>query len=207
MIKVISCNIFETYIPSYITDSYDVVYLEIGLHNYPNRLASAIQKEINRSIDYEKIIILYGLCGNALLQIHANEVPVIVIRAHDCLSILLGGYHNYMKYFENRKSEPWTCKGLLENRQEAYIKDYQQWVKEYGQEEADYLKSVLYQTCNIYIKMDENDNHSNYLEIILGDIKYLETILALTNDDLLQLAKNEKLILTNDHHVITSYKQ
>lgn len=202
--KIISCKIFETYIQDFINQGDEIVYLDIQLHNYPNKLTKLIQQEIDHT-DCKKILILYGLCGNALLNIDAKEKEVIIIRAHDCLSILLGGYQKYIENFGKRKSASWTCRGLLVNDGGSNLKDYQQWVIDYGIEEAEYLKSVLCQPCHIYIQMDKEDVNSHYQETIIGDITYLKDIIHLSHEDLLVLYKNEKLRLTNDRKVLEKY--
>ena len=200
MIKVIACKVFETYIQQ-LQYQIDVKYLDVQMHNTPKKLRKMLQDEIDQCVGYDYILILYGLCGNVLLDLKARDIPLIVIKAHDCLSILLGGHQRYLEYFEDRKSSSWTCRGLKENNGLSNLKDYQQWIIDYGQEEADYLKSVLVQPCHIYIKMREVESYS-YDEIIMGDISYLKSILDLTNNDLLVVTNTEQLKLTNDHHVI-----
>ena len=205
MIKVIACKIFETYIKDLISENMDVTYLEVQLHNTPNKLIKLLQDEIDQSQDYKKIILLYGLCGNTLLEIKARDIPLVVVKVHDCLGMLLGGHKEYLKHFEHRKSSYWTCKGLLDNKGLSNFKDYQQWVIDYGVEEAEYLKSILCLPCDIYVKMSDEDNHPEYKENIQGNRQYLKDILSLQNKDLLTLNKNEKLKLTNDDNVIEKY--
>ena len=205
MIKIISCKIFETYIKDMIDDNYDVVYLDVQLHNYPKKLTRLIQQEIDQTQGYDKILLLYGLCGNMLLDIQVKDIPVYVLKVHDCLSILLGGHQRFLDEFEDRKSSSWTCRGLLENKAKSNLKDYQQWVIDYGVEEADYLKSILCPPCSIYIKLEENDDNTDYSEIIIGDISYLKEILSLSNEDVIVLYKGDKLKLTNNHNVIQKY--
>lgn len=205
MIKVIACKVFETYIEGLISENMDVTYLEVQLHNTPNKLIKLLQKEIDQSQGYEKIILLYDLCGNTLLEIQARNIPLVVVKVHDCLGMLLGGHKEYLKHFEHRKSSCWTCKGLLDNKGLSNFKDYQQWVIDYGVEEAEYLKSILCLPCDIYVKIDDEDNHPEYKENIQGNRQYLKDILSLQNKDLLTLDKNEKLKLTNDDNVIEKY--
>ena len=114
-------------------------------------------------------------------------------------------YKEFIKHFDDRKSSSWTCKGLLDNKAESNLKDYQQWVIDYGEEEAEYLKSILYVPCNIYVQMGEQDINNNYEEIIVGDPNYIKDILSLNHEDLLILYKDEKLKLTNKDNVIEKY--
>ena len=205
MIKIISCRLFETYIKDMLDENYDVVYLDVQLHNSPKKLRRLLQEEIDQTQGYDKILLLYGLCGNVLLDIHANDIPIYVLKVHDCLSILLGGHQRFLDEFEDRKSSSWTCKGLLENKAESNLKDYMQWIIDYGEEEADYLKSILCPPCSIYINVVENDLNTDYPEIIVGDMTYLKEILSLSHKDMLVLYKGDKLKLTNNHNVIEKY--
>lgn len=203
MIKVISCKIFECYMNRLDLDQslYDIEYLEVQLHNKPKYLSKQIQNIIDHSYNYEKIIILYGLCGNMLLNIQAREVPLILMKAHDCCSILLGGYKRYQELFKNKMSSSWTCKGLLENNASDNSLKYNEWVIQYGQEEADYLKSILCQECEIYIAIDEDKSHICYKYILEGNLNYLKDVIEL-NRDCIELHNNEKIQLTNDDQVI-----
>ena len=57
MIKIISCEVFKPYI-ELLNMNLDITYLDIEGHNYPNRLAKQIQKQIDECQHYEKIILL-----------------------------------------------------------------------------------------------------------------------------------------------------
>ena len=39
---------------------------------------------------YEAILFGYALCGNGLLGLTAFTVPLVIPRAHDCITLLLG---------------------------------------------------------------------------------------------------------------------
>lgn len=141
MMKIISCEIFKPYI-ELLNMELDIVYLDIEGHNYPKRLARMIQKEIDQSLNYEKILVLYGLCGNALLDLKVRDIPIYVIRVHDCLSILLGSKERFYHLFNERLSCGWSCYSL-ENRVISY--------DGYDEEEVEYLKSVLDLKKDVYV--------------------------------------------------------
>jgi hypothetical protein len=69
-------------------------YLEMGLHDSPDKLRLTLQAAIDR-IDpmpgVDAIVLAYGLCGNGLIGLRAGRCPLILPRAHDCVTILLGG--------------------------------------------------------------------------------------------------------------------
>ena len=69
-------------------------WLEMGLHDHPDRLRAAIQTSITgleADPQVEAIALAYGRCGNGLLGVRAGRVPLVLPQAHDCISILLGG--------------------------------------------------------------------------------------------------------------------
>lgn len=123
MYKVIACSIYKPYIEELDIDQnqYSMTYLSIHQHNQPQKLARSIQQEIDQTNDdVDTIIVLYGLCGGALLKIQANDIPVIVIKVHDCMSILLGSKEKYNNLTKNNASISWSCYAL---KQENYIHD------------------------------------------------------------------------------------
>lgn len=186
MMKIISCEIFKPYI-ELLNMELDIVYLDIEGHNYPKRLARMIQKEIDQSINYEKILVLYGLCGNALLDLEARDIPIYVIRVHDCLSILLGSKERFYHLFKERLSCGWSCYSL-ENRVISY--------DGYDKEEVEYLKSVLDLKKDVYVSFSlekEKDYEKKYTEIIIGNLQFLKSIISLESTELLQVAQNDIL--------------
>ena len=71
-----------------------VVLLEMGLHDHPDRLRRELQSAVDTlsaAPGVETILLAYGLCGRGLDGVRASRVPLVLPRAHDCISILLGG--------------------------------------------------------------------------------------------------------------------
>ncbi len=71
-----------------------VAWLEMGLHDHPDRLREHLQKNIaalEADPAVETILLAYGRCGNGLVGVRAGRVPLVLPRGHDCISVLLGG--------------------------------------------------------------------------------------------------------------------
>lgn len=186
MIKIISCEIFKPYIETLNLDL-DITYIEIEGHNYPKRLSKQIQKEIDKCKGYEKIILLYGLCGNAMLNIEARDIPLLIVRVHDCLSILLGSKERFNQLFRDRLSVGWSCYSL-EGNQSSF--------DDYDDEDREYLESILHPKKDIYVTFDldeDIDYAKNYNEVIKGDLSFLRDIISNRSKELLELNNNEKL--------------
>lgn len=195
MIQVIACSIFKPYIEQLnIHQQYILTYLPIQQHNQPKILAQAIQQKIDQTKNVDKIIVLYGVCGGALLKIHAREIPVIVIKVHDCMSILLGSKEKYNDLTKDNASISWSCYSL---KKDHYMNDEMtKWNLLYDEETVTYLKSMLILEEPIYISFglpQESEYLKNEKKIILGDLTFLHDILLLKSAEILVLYKNQKI--------------
>lgn len=195
MIKIISCKIFKPYIES-LKLELDISYIAIEGHNYPKRLSKQIQSEIDKCINYEKIILLYGLCGNAILNIKARDIPVLVVRVHDCLSILLGSKERFTKLFKDRLSAGWSCYSL-EGRNISF--------EGYDDEEREYLESIFHPKKDIYIRfglVEDKHYENNYNEVITGDLSLLKAIISNDSKELLEIKINEYLRFDEEEIIV-----
>ncbi|MDD8048610.1 MAG: DUF1638 domain-containing protein [Thomasclavelia sp.] len=202
MIKIISCQIFEEYLNLLSLDQtrYDIEYLEIKQHLQPGHLSNEIQKCIHNSSKYELIILLYGLCGNMLLNIHSEGVPLLIMKVHDCLSILIGK-DKYQELIKDDASITWTCSSLEHHGGPQITEDnYRQWVEEYGEDNALYLKDILIIKPKYYVDF-EHSNIKN-INILKGDLNILKNIIKGDKRYCLFLNENEEIRLTNDTEVI-----
>jgi hypothetical protein len=102
---------------------------------------------------YEAILLAYGLCNNGIRSLHA-DIPIILPRAHDCITLLLGSKNGYLKYFNENpgtffQSVGWAerASSNLSNPQsttrEMGISTYTEYVEKFGEENAGYLMEML----------------------------------------------------------------
>lgn len=136
----------------------DVKLLRIGLHNTPAVLRTNLQSEIDAadSSRYDVIIMSYGLCGRALDGLLARDIPVIVPRAHDCITLFLGSRARYQQELEACPGTYWYTSDYIERRDNenetlalgAGLEDdlpavYAGYVEKFGKDNADYLMEVM----------------------------------------------------------------
>ena len=79
----------------------DLKIVEQGLHDIgEEKMSSALQSEIDAADqeNYEAILLAYGLCNNGVRNLRA-DIPIILPRAHDCITLLMGSNTGYLKYF------------------------------------------------------------------------------------------------------------
>jgi hypothetical protein len=160
-LKVIACDVLNreiSFLASQSEHYVDVTFLHQGLHDTPDKLNKSLQGEIDRvnegfpynymntCPDYDYIIICYGLCSNGIAGISSKKIPLIVPRAHDCITLLLGSKEKYMELFTQRPGTYWFSTGWLERgwqpgelKYTTLKKDY---TEKYGDENAGFLMEM-----------------------------------------------------------------
>src|SRR5512138_2513762 len=94
----------------------DIEIFRLGLHRKPADLQTRLQQEIDASVGqgYDAIVMAYGLCGRATAGITARDVPVIVPRAHDCITLFLGSRARYKEQHEQQPGTYWYSPDYIE---------------------------------------------------------------------------------------------
>jgi hypothetical protein len=161
-LKLISCEVFYREMCFAISQSphqVDLEFLPKGLHDIETRLMlGRIQERID-SVDesmYHAIIFGYGLCNNGIEGLTARGIPLVVPRAHDCITVFLGSKERYLSYFNTNpgvyfKTSGWIERGTpgkefdqLSIQQKTGLDlSYAELVKKYGEENARYLFEEL----------------------------------------------------------------
>ncbi len=72
----------------------DIVLMPQGLHDTPDILRSKVQAALAQTTDiqgrdYDAMLLGYGLCSNGVLGV-SSEIPIVIPRAHDCITLLVG---------------------------------------------------------------------------------------------------------------------
>ncbi|HLE16042.1 MAG TPA: DUF1638 domain-containing protein [Anaerolineales bacterium] len=155
----------------------DVELLPRGLHNQPADLRARLQAIVDASgeLGYDAILLAYGLCGQATSGLIAPTVPVVIPRAHDCITLFLGSRQRYNEQFEGFPGTYWYTQDYVEryagsgaslslgSGTQAELQGvYEEYVSKYGQDNADYLMEVMGAWQKHY-------RRAVYIELGLGD--------------------------------------
>lgn len=128
----------------------DIVLMPQGLHNTPDILRSEVQKELDKTADvaekpYDAILLGYCLCSNGITGLH-SDIPIVVARGHDCMTLLLGSRHTYQNYFDAHKGIYWYSTGWIENclmpGKQRYEEKLAEYKEKYGEDNAQYLMEM-----------------------------------------------------------------
>jgi hypothetical protein len=121
-----------------------VHFMDYGLHRVPGKMTASLQDVLD-GIDSPSLVVLgYGLCGNGLRGLRAGQHTLLVPRVDDCIALLLGSYHTYIREFQAVPGTYYLSKGWLESGSHP-LKEYQEYVAKYGPDEALWLMDQQYQ--------------------------------------------------------------
>ena len=156
-IKVISCEAFSREFYSAAASSphvLDMSFLAFGLHNTPDKLREAIQTAVDEtdSAVYDYIVLGYCLCSRGTADIVSGSVPIVIPRAHDCITVFLGsraaydeefgsnpGTYYYSPGWIERKEGESSQGGMVDVKASQYEGQYLEYVEKYGEENAQFL--------------------------------------------------------------------
>lgn len=162
LLKLIACNVFLREASLCIARSPHIVcpeFFELGEHIHSGRLRKLIQSKIDEAEadakDYDAILLLYGLCGNAGVGLVARGTKLVMPRAHDCATILLGSRERFREEFEDKPCMPFSSIGYLERGNYflrlderagtiGYGDQYADLVEKHGEENARFVWEVFH---------------------------------------------------------------
>lgn len=135
----------------------DVVNLSAALHAEPKTLGQRIQEQIDAAgPEIDAIVLGYGLCGGATAGLTARGVPVVLARAHDCVTIFLGDRERYREEHETTPGTYWYVQDQMDRgndlkgwllgdaaRSEDVAATRADYIARFGEENAAYLMEVL----------------------------------------------------------------
>lgn len=149
-IAVIYCSVLEDEIEGFAKGLSHVRRLEPlpqGLHNEPDRLRRELQELVDRieseSPDVDTIVVGYGLCSRGTEGVRTSRSRLVVPRAHDCITLLLGSKERYAEYVKAHPGTYWYSPGWNRHHiapgKERYDLLRARYVEKFGEEDADYL--------------------------------------------------------------------
>jgi hypothetical protein len=162
--------------------SIDVELVRIGLHDRPASLRSQLQTLVDAAgpEKYDAVLLAYGLCGQATAGLAARQLPLVMPRAHDCITLFLGSRQRYHQQFESNPGTYWYSQDYIERRDSTsqvlamgssidvdMQGVYDSYVEKYGQDNADYLMEVMGAWQKHY-------NRAAFIDLGVGDASAVE---------------------------------
>ncbi len=161
-LKLLSCEVFYREMCAAVAASphrVDAEFLPKGLHDLPSDgMRTRLQERIDAVPDgyYDAILLGYGLCNNGLHGVCARSTPLVLPRAHDCITLFLGSRKRYMDYFREHQGVYFQTSGWIERGEvdgelrqvaighvQGMHMTFDEMVEKYGEDNAQYLFETL----------------------------------------------------------------
>lgn len=178
-LKIIACEVtFRElcYVVARAKNVVDLTFVTQGYHDNPEIGRERLQALIDAVEPgrFEAILLGYCLCNNLVVGLQAPEhTPLVIPRAHDCVTLFLGSKERYAEMFRQRPGTYYYTSGWLEYSQRGGERvpyrpssglgprrqTYEELVEKYGEENAQYLLEFMghwqqYYTHGVWIDFD-----------------------------------------------------
>jgi len=236
-LRAIACEVLARPLYLAAVHSPHVVDFELvdrGLHNEPDVLRRALQERID-AVDekrYDAIVLGYALCSNSSAGLVARGLPLVLPRAHDCITLYLGSRAAYAEEFTGHPGTYYYTADYYERSTDGSVvlgatsdaslqKSYQEYVEKYGEENAAYLMEVMggwkaHYNRAAFIAMgvgtdekaaaaarEQADKNGWAFEQVQGDMVLLRKLIqGEWDDDFLQVAPGEAVAVTYDENIV-----
>lgn len=161
-LRLISCEVFYREMCASIARSphqVDVQFLPKGLHDLTSAEMLERVQAVLDAVDpdtCDAVIFGYGLCNNGLNGLRARTRPIVVPRAHDCITLFFGSKERYLDYFNTHpgvyfKTSGWIERGSVSGElkqlsighKTGMDRTYEELVATYGEDNAEFLFETL----------------------------------------------------------------
>lgn len=158
--KLISCEVFQPEFEQAVKQrksNLSVEFVPFGLHEKPGELRTELQARIDAVAEgvYGAILLGYCLCSRAVVGLTSRHTPLVLPKAHDCITVLLGSRQKYDEEFDREPGTYYYSPGWVERykspdgnpygapmQNSAAQKRLEEYVQKYGQDNAEFLMEV-----------------------------------------------------------------
>ena len=125
-LKFIGCEVIHReacYLAASAPHQVDLQFLRKGLHDLE---AADMRSQVQAAIDavdpqagYDATILGYARCNDGLVGIQAGSLPVVIPRAHSCITFFFGSAGAYLEYFDEHPGTYYMTTGWAERGGQA----------------------------------------------------------------------------------------
>lgn len=176
-IHIVACRVLTRELSALVYDAennIDITWMPQGLHETPSILHAELEaaldniyeqlekKQLKRRPDV--IVLGYGLCSNSLVGLTARDIPLVVPRADDCITLFLGSKERYLDYFTRYSGTYWLNNMWVENSPEIdpdHLEKYRaELMEEYDDDEdtVEYLLEIATEYTKNYKRVGYIDS-------------------------------------------------
>ena len=154
-LKVITCQPVKRelyYLASKSENIIDIENIDMKYHEEPKDLTIKLQEIIDNTSGYDYLLLCFGLCSKATVGLVAKNMPIVLIKAHDCITFLLGSRSQYSKTFSENPGTYFYSSGWLDHyssdikqkggetlHESIALAKLKEYTEKYGAENAEFL--------------------------------------------------------------------
>ena len=178
--KLIACSVLQrefALLASKSANTIDITTVRQQYHETPAILTKMLQAEIDRiddntdphtndltRRDIDAILLGYGLCSNAVVGLHSKKYKIVIPKAHDCATLVMGSKEAYQEYFETYKgsyffTRGWYELGAFDTDDERRLSQMRRFYLEKYEDEE-----IVNELMEMEIEMSKNYKYITYVE-------------------------------------------
>ena len=239
--KLVACEILARELYAVAANSMhiiDIILMPKGLHDLPTgQMQARLQEQIDalEPDKYHAILLAYARCNDGVVGLQARDIPLVITKAHDCITLFMGSRDAYDKYFNSHPGTYYYTTGWVERNdqgQSASVmeklgldKSYQEYVDRYGEDNAQYITEMIDSWKTSYNRMtyidlpvgkaggyqqqarQKADQLGWKFRVLPGSLTLLERLLTGQWDqDFLIIKPGQQIAASNDDQVIKAVK-
>ena len=138
---VIACKTIEQELLASMKETgceYPVLWLESGLHNWPDKLRNRIQELLDSCEGCDTVLLAMSFCGNSVVGLETHDFRLVIPRSDDCITLLLGS----LQRRQEAKATYFLTEGWLKGELNLW-KEYQNCLAKYGEKRGKRIFSAL----------------------------------------------------------------
>lgn len=116
----------------------EMEFLEQSLHRTPAKMPAAIQERIDKADGFDYIVLGYGACGNGIAGVRAGKRPLVIPRAHDCITFFLGSLEAHLKQHAKVPGTYYLNKGWIDEKKDP-LGVLEEYTQRYGRKTAEWV--------------------------------------------------------------------
>lgn len=178
---IVSCDVFQEELIGLAGDASEwgaVELLEMGLHDRPDVLRREVQAAVDQLEEksgIDTILLLYGMCGNGLMGVRSRRCRLVLPRAHDCISILLGSPKRHQDFLKENPATYFYSPGWVRGRRVPGPDRDEHLRRFYGEkysEDEELIDDLLeadrqtyaHHNCAAYVDVTNNNTAESYCQ-------------------------------------------
>jgi len=214
----------------------DLHFLTKGLHDNPDSLRTEVQAKIDEldAQPHDAVLLGYALCSNGAAGLQARSTPLVLPRAHDCITFFLGSKDAYAQRHHDKPGTYYYTAGWIE-RDAAHAErrpsdgagldqSFEDLVAKYGEDNARFLFDFQNQwqqnyTTAAYIRTQLGhrpdveaearraaETHGWEFEVIEGSDRLIQALIDgdWNEDEFLVVAPGRRVAAAYDGRIVTA---